>query len=92
MKTALVLCFLAVSANAFSFGTFLDASMHLCMRICPSVSPSVCWSVGLSVLQKLQKYYKTLQNSANRYKTFWKTVREAMAVCRSFLDGVVIFF
>ena len=30
--------------------------------VCLSVGWSVGWSVGLSVLQKLQKNYKTLQN------------------------------
>ena len=34
-----------------------------------SVCRSVCRSVGLSVLQKLQKNYKTLQNLPKRYKT-----------------------
>ena len=53
-------------------------------------------SVGLSDRQCLssknyKKNHKTLQNFAKRYKTFWKTVKEASAVCRSFLDGVVIF-
>ena len=36
-----------------------------------------------SVLYKLQKNYKTLQFIAKRYKTFGKTVRKALAVCRS---------
>ena len=34
-----------------------------------SVGRSVCWSVCLSVLQKLQKIYKTLQNLTKPYKT-----------------------
>ena len=71
-----------------------------------SVCRSVGRSVGRSVLQKYKKIYKTLQNITNQYKTlkniemknFWpltpssmKTVKEALALCRSFLDGVVIF-
>ena len=65
---------------------------------------SVCLSVCLLVLQKLQKKLqnltkpcKMLQN--NEMRSFVplppflevKTVKEASAVCRSFLDGVVIF-
>ena len=32
------------------------------LRLGALISRSVWWSVGRSVLQKLQKYYKTLQN------------------------------
>ena len=49
---------------------------------------SVGWLVGRSVgppkiTKKITKLYKTLQNIAKRYKTFGKTVKEALAVCRS---------
>ena len=64
-------------------------------------------SVGLSVCRSSKNYkknYKTLQNITKCYKTLQiieirsppplsviKTVKEATAVCQSFLDGVVIF-
>ena len=56
---------------------------------------SIPRSVGLSVCRSSKNYkknYKTLQNITKGYKTFGKTVEEALAVCRSFLDGVDIFF
>ena len=67
------------------------------------VSLSVCLSVSP---QKITNNYKTLQNITKSYKTLkygvfvlppppslslMKTVKEASAVCQSFLDGVVIF-
>ena len=74
-----------------SFGCpFLVAPQRLYMRLCPSVCLSVGLSVGLSS-KNYKKKYKTLQNNTKRYKTFGKTVKEALAVCRSFLDRVVIF-
>ena len=58
----------------------------------PHVRLLVGLSVGLSVLQKLQKIIKLYKTSHNLSITFLKTVKAALAVCRSFLDGVVIFF
>ena len=70
-----------------------------------SVGLSVGLSV-LQNYKKIIKLYKTLQNSTKHYKTLQnieiksfcpppfsavKTVKEVSAVCRSFLDGVVIF-
>ena len=72
-------------------GLYVVFKLRLGASIPRSVGLSVCWLVCWSVLQKLQKIYKTLQNLTKRYKTFGKTVKEALAVCRSFLDGVVIF-
>ena len=57
----------------------------------------MCLSVCLLVVQKLQNFtnlYKTLRNNkvCSPNLTYdVKTVKEASAVCRSFLDGVVIF-
>ena len=76
------------------------------LRLGALIPRSVGLSVGLSVLQKLQKNYKTLQTITKCYKTLQnieiksfcppfsavKTVKEALVVCQSFLDGVVIFF
>ena len=39
------------------------------LRLGALLPRSVGWSVGLSVVQKLQKNYKTLQNITKRHKT-----------------------
>merc|ERR1712208_59025 len=64
------------------------------LRLGALIPRSVGWFVGLSVglssknYKKIIKLYKT---SHNLSITFLKTVKAALAVCRSFLDGVVIF-
>ena len=66
--------------------------LSVCRLVCPSS-------------KKYKKKYKTLQNFAKPYKTLkddkimgfqpvlslMRTVKEASAICRIFLDGVVIF-
>ena len=65
---------------------------------------SVCRSVCLSPknykkITKLSKHYKSIQNIEKHWNkeflplppSFMKTVKEASALCQSFLDGVVIF-
>ena len=66
---------------------------------------SACLSVCPSSKEKNKKKYRTLQNFAKPYKTLkddkimgfqpvlslMRTVKEASAICRIFLDGVVIF-
>ena len=65
------------------------------LRLGAFIPRSVGRSVGRSVClssknyKKIIKLYKT---SHNLSITFLKTVKAALAVCRSFLDGVVIFF
>ena len=89
----------------FVLSWLLVVKLRLGALIPRSVCLSVCRSVGRSVCPpKITKNYKTLQNFTKHYKTLendkiWiphslscvKTVKEASALCRSFLDGVVIF-
>ena len=56
------------------FVVFLGALLFVKLRLGALIPRSVCWSVGLSVgrsvLQKLKKNYKSVQNITKRYKTF----------------------
>ena len=83
----------------------LEALIPRCvsLSVCLSVSPPKITN-NYKTLQNIAKRYKTLQNTTKHYKTLQnieiksfcppfsavKTVKEASAVCRSFIDGVVI--
>ena len=88
-----------------SFFKLRLGALMVSLSVCLSVGLSV--SRSSKNYKKNTKLYKTLQNSTKQYKTLQnieiksfcpppfsavKTVKEASAVCRSFLDGVVIFF
>ena len=85
---------------------FVLVKLRLGALIPRSVGRSVGLSVGLSVCRSVcpPQNYKTLQNPTKHSRAskkgfcpfpspicFVQTVKEASAICRSFLDGVVIF-
>ena len=66
-----------------------------------SFKTKVCWSVCPPKITKNTKLYKTLQINTKHWNilkflpptpSFMNTIKEALAVCRSFLDRIVIFF
>ena len=77
------------------------------LRLGALILRSVCWSVCRSKnykkksqnLTKLYKHYKSFPNIEGQWNkeflppplSFMKTVKEPLAVCQSFLDGVIIF-
>ena len=73
------------------FGTKFCLLNFFQLQLGALIPRSVCWSVCLFVcLCVLQK----LQNVTNQYKTskiFMNNAKKASVVCRSFLDGVVMF-
>ena len=72
----------------------LQADLFACIakiRLGALIFRSVGRSVGPpKIIKNITKLYKTLQNMLQNITK--QTVKEASAVCGSFLDGVVIFF